>query len=467
MTESYWGGVIAASPWGNAHRRESMDGSNTNDDLNDHAVERAMRSDAERITEECDALKAMLLEKNKAYGSSALAPVRIFSKADTVEQIKVRLDDKLSRLMSGSAAGEDVIKDLLGYLILLRIATKEQWDKQVHVAASPEVIDEVLAAKMPPFLYTDELGVVRQFPNPSTEDPREDVEGPHYELRDALRAQRAAASLGADLPPALEHPANKMARDALRAEREPPREDVGFALTDAEAAEAERAVSEAFDHNIKAPMGDADWGGAIRSKLGIARGKLDGLAQELEEVGGWEETIKEIRQTLRETIDPNPPEPKPRPPGREHLPTSYELDRAESITARLRDELRAEREAHGTTHGELQKVERERDGALARLAASEHVRDSLHDTLRGMGEKLQAFDLERELRSRAQEESKRLREDLTTVTALHATMASDRAALMRLAKQIVRLPHLDERHARVLTSAMETLPSALREEVRA
>lgn len=76
------------------------------------------------ITEECDALKALLLAKNAAYGNSALEPLRIFSKADTAEQIRVRLDDKLSRLARGSAAGEDVEQDLLGYLILLRVARR-------------------------------------------------------------------------------------------------------------------------------------------------------------------------------------------------------------------------------------------------------------------------------------------------------------------------------------------------------
>lgn len=79
---------------------------------------------AEMIAAECDALKALLLEKNANYGDSALRPVRIFSRASTVEQILVRLDDKLSRLSRGSAAGEDVVLDLLGYLILLRIAMK-------------------------------------------------------------------------------------------------------------------------------------------------------------------------------------------------------------------------------------------------------------------------------------------------------------------------------------------------------
>ena len=78
------------------------------------------------IAEECRAIEAMLLAKNKAYGNSALDPVRIFSKADPVEQIKVRIDDKLSRLARGSDAGEDVEQDLIGYLVLLRVARRLQ-----------------------------------------------------------------------------------------------------------------------------------------------------------------------------------------------------------------------------------------------------------------------------------------------------------------------------------------------------
>lgn len=78
------------------------------------------------IANECDALKALLIRKNVAYGDSALDPVRIFSKADPIEQIRVRLDDKLSRLARGSADDEDVEQDLLGYLILLRIARRKR-----------------------------------------------------------------------------------------------------------------------------------------------------------------------------------------------------------------------------------------------------------------------------------------------------------------------------------------------------
>lgn len=76
------------------------------------------------IAEECYRLRDLLHQKNTAYGNSALDPVRIFSKADTEEQIRVRLDDKLSRLSRGSAAGEDVELDIMGYLILLRVARR-------------------------------------------------------------------------------------------------------------------------------------------------------------------------------------------------------------------------------------------------------------------------------------------------------------------------------------------------------
>ncbi len=79
---------------------------------------------AERIASACERIEALLLEKNEAYGDSALNPVRVFSKADAVEQLRVRIDDKLSRLMRGNPAGEDVILDLIGYLVLLLIATE-------------------------------------------------------------------------------------------------------------------------------------------------------------------------------------------------------------------------------------------------------------------------------------------------------------------------------------------------------
>jgi hypothetical protein len=75
----------------------------------------------------CDAIKGLLLEKNRKYGDSALSPVRVFSKSDSMEQIRVRIDDKLSRLRNQQTdEDEDVIDDLIGYLVLLKVAQMQQ-----------------------------------------------------------------------------------------------------------------------------------------------------------------------------------------------------------------------------------------------------------------------------------------------------------------------------------------------------
>jgi hypothetical protein len=75
------------------------------------------------ISQVCDEIKAMLIAKNKSYGDSALNPVRIFATADNVEQLHVRIDDKLSRITrGGSFIGDNDVDDLIGYLILLKIA---------------------------------------------------------------------------------------------------------------------------------------------------------------------------------------------------------------------------------------------------------------------------------------------------------------------------------------------------------
>ena len=82
------------------------------------------------IATTCDEVKQMLLDKNRKYGNSALNPKRIFSKANTIEQINVRIDDKLSRIESAQLDDdEDVVFDLLGYLVL-RIVAKKLNDKK-------------------------------------------------------------------------------------------------------------------------------------------------------------------------------------------------------------------------------------------------------------------------------------------------------------------------------------------------
>lgn len=75
----------------------------------------------------CDEIKELLLEKNRLYGDSAIDPVRIFSRADPIEAILIRMDDKLSRIRTMNRDdAEDAYLDLLGYLVLHRVAKMQQ-----------------------------------------------------------------------------------------------------------------------------------------------------------------------------------------------------------------------------------------------------------------------------------------------------------------------------------------------------
>jgi len=81
-----------------------------------------MSDTQELIVLACDEIKEILLDKNRKYGDSAIHPMRIFSKSPVNEQLNVRLDDKLSRIISGQDDDEeDVELDLIGYLILKRV----------------------------------------------------------------------------------------------------------------------------------------------------------------------------------------------------------------------------------------------------------------------------------------------------------------------------------------------------------
>jgi hypothetical protein len=76
---------------------------------------------AVEILEVCLDLAVFLMKKNAAYGNSALQPLRIMSKASAEEQIRVRMDDKLNRMVQGKADSEDPAQDFVGYWVLLRV----------------------------------------------------------------------------------------------------------------------------------------------------------------------------------------------------------------------------------------------------------------------------------------------------------------------------------------------------------
>jgi hypothetical protein len=71
-----------------------------------------------------------LITQNKAYGDASLNPVKVFSRSDSVEQLKVRIDDKLSRFIKGAEYPEDDDeRELLADLVLLQIARRREEHK--------------------------------------------------------------------------------------------------------------------------------------------------------------------------------------------------------------------------------------------------------------------------------------------------------------------------------------------------
>lgn len=74
-----------------------------------------------------DGVADTIVAKNLSYGDSALNPIRVFSKADRMEGLYQRIDDKLSRVARGSDyPGDDTVLDLMGYLCLLMIARESE-----------------------------------------------------------------------------------------------------------------------------------------------------------------------------------------------------------------------------------------------------------------------------------------------------------------------------------------------------
>jgi len=117
-----------------------------------------MKDTKEKITEVCNEIKELLLEKNRKYGDSALNPIRILSKSDSVEQLKVRIDDKLNRLKNlQEDETEDTITDLIGYLILLKISMTKQEEISLFVRTSKPLESFIHPSAVQPITHTTEI----------------------------------------------------------------------------------------------------------------------------------------------------------------------------------------------------------------------------------------------------------------------------------------------------------------------
>jgi hypothetical protein len=79
---------------------------------------------AVQVGQALDEIRDLLIAKNLKYGNSALEPLGVFSQLSAKEGLLVRIDDKLKRIKNGSLKrdDEDVVNDLIGYLILLKIS---------------------------------------------------------------------------------------------------------------------------------------------------------------------------------------------------------------------------------------------------------------------------------------------------------------------------------------------------------
>ena len=73
-------------------------------------------------------IRDLLIAKNLKYGNSALEPLGVFSQLSAKEGLLVRIDDKLKRIKNGSLEkdDEDVVNDLIGYLVLLKIQADKE-----------------------------------------------------------------------------------------------------------------------------------------------------------------------------------------------------------------------------------------------------------------------------------------------------------------------------------------------------
>jgi hypothetical protein len=81
----------------------------------------------DQVNQALGEIQEILISKNEKYGNSALEPLGVFSQLSPEEGLKIRIDDKLKRIKNGSLTkdDEDVVNDLIGYLVLLKIHAKQ------------------------------------------------------------------------------------------------------------------------------------------------------------------------------------------------------------------------------------------------------------------------------------------------------------------------------------------------------
>ena len=88
----------------------------------------------------CYRVRDLLHEKNAVKHRSALDPVRIFSTRQTPRADPRAPSTTSSRVSRGSAAGEDVELDIMGYLILMRVARRLKRTDSINNPDDPDPV---------------------------------------------------------------------------------------------------------------------------------------------------------------------------------------------------------------------------------------------------------------------------------------------------------------------------------------
>ena len=138
----------------------------------------AMSESETKISGVCDDIKELLIHKNRKYGNSALKPCRVFSKSSPVEQLLVRIDDKLNRIMQGAgllADDEDVVNDLIGYLVLLKIGMNDEKNQEI-LDMGKSIYNDGLKSELPSEIFEEGYKSVT-IPLHQKPIPQEDEDG--------------------------------------------------------------------------------------------------------------------------------------------------------------------------------------------------------------------------------------------------------------------------------------------------
>lgn len=77
------------------------------------------KNNIDKIEAVLDEIYKFIEYKDNKYGSSVTNPLSIFSESDPYTLMKIRIDDKLSRIKNSTELQKNDVVDLIGYLLFI------------------------------------------------------------------------------------------------------------------------------------------------------------------------------------------------------------------------------------------------------------------------------------------------------------------------------------------------------------